>query len=195
MKKLFIPVFAMALLFTACSSSGSDANKEAVIQMAAESLEADTGFYSEEYAGCLLEGLVDITGVSWSDIEEALELDGTLESLEAQTSASGAEEEEFMALVFTCMTDANVFEELMDTVIDEVLDSSDADDSSWFSSEGAMNYGDDEYLDLLYDGCKDGSNEDCYVVWSMSPIGSEYEAFGLSCGGRDCDIFDHVPMP
>ena len=51
-----------------------------------------------------------------------------------------------------------------------------------------MNYGDDNYLDDLYDSCADGDDWACQLLWEESPIDSEYESFALTCGGRDCEI-------
>ena len=51
-----------------------------------------------------------------------------------------------------------------------------------------MNYGDDNYLDDLYDYCADGDDWACQLLWEESPIDSEYESFALTCGGRDCEI-------
>lgn len=118
MKKLLTPIFALAPLLTACSGSDDATNKEAVIKMAAVILEDEMGFYSEEYVGCMLEGLVDITGVSWKDIEQAFELDGNLENLEENTTPSPEAEEELMAMVFTCVEEANVLQYMVDDVID-----------------------------------------------------------------------------
>lgn len=122
MNKLMIPLFATTLLLTACGGSDDATNKEAIIKMAAESLEAEAGFYSEAYTECLLEGLVDITDVSWNDIKEALELDGNLDSLEGKTTPSQEAEEELLAMTFTCIEDADVFEEMMNAVIDDMMD-------------------------------------------------------------------------
>lgn len=122
MKKLLTSTFALALLLTACGGSSTDANKEAIIKMAAESLEAEAGFYSEAYTECLLDGLVDITDVSWNDIKEALELDGNLESLEGKTTPSQEAEEELIAMTFTCIEDADVFQDMMDATIDDIMD-------------------------------------------------------------------------
>ena len=53
---------------------------------------------------------------------------------------------------------------------------------------GAMSYGEDPYLDDLYDSCADGDDWACQLLWEESPIDSEYESFALTCGGRDCEI-------
>jgi hypothetical protein len=47
-----------------------------------------------------------------------------------------------------------------------------------------MQYGDSAALDLLYDECDSGSNAACDNLFEASEIGSEYEDFGATCGGR-----------
>jgi hypothetical protein len=44
-------------------------------------------------------------------------------------------------------------------------------------------YGDDPELDALWDACAEGSAEACDDLWAQSPVDSEYEDFGYSCGG------------
>lgn len=48
---------------------------------------------------------------------------------------------------------------------------------------GAQAYGEDPDLDLLYDACAEGDMDACDDLYWSSPYGSEYEAFGASCGG------------
>ncbi len=44
-------------------------------------------------------------------------------------------------------------------------------------------YGDDPALDALWDACDGGDMASCDALWDDSPIGSEYETFGDTCGG------------
>ena len=166
------------MALTACgggSGVNSDDDKEAAIKIAAESLEADIGLYSEEYAECLLEGILEIaTDISWEDIAETLERDGNLDDLNSSVANDEVDEEDAFALALTCAAEADVLQDLMDGVEDVI------------SSGG--NYGDDPYLDSLYDQCADGDDWACQLLWEESPIDSEYESFALTCGGRDCDI-------
>lgn len=55
-------------------------------------------------------------------------------------------------------------------------DDSDGDD------EGT--YGSDEELDALYDACEDGDFAACDELYFSSGVGTEYEAFGETCGDR-----------
>ena len=50
-----------------------------------------------------------------------------------------------------------------------------------------MNYGDDAELDALYDACTGGDLEACDDLYLFSPIGSDYEAYGNTCGGRSAE--------
>lgn len=45
-------------------------------------------------------------------------------------------------------------------------------------------YGDDATLDALWDGCEQGDDAACDELYLTSPLGSEYESFALTCGGR-----------
>ena len=41
-----------------------------------------------------------------------------------------------------------------------------------------------ELLDELSQGCADGDLVACDALYELSPQGSDYEAFGATCGGR-----------
>ncbi len=43
--------------------------------------------------------------------------------------------------------------------------------------------GDDPYLADLWDGCATGNADACAALYDESPVGSEYEVFGATCGG------------
>lgn len=58
-------------------------------------------------------------------------------------------------------------------------------DISLGTSGGA--YGDDPEMDALWDSCEAGDMADCDELWWNSSIGSEYEMFAESCGGRTQD--------
>lgn len=50
--------------------------------------------------------------------------------------------------------------------------------------DGPYTYGDDPDLDDLWDECEAGSGSACDTLFFQSPVGSEYEAFGNTCGNR-----------
>lgn len=186
-----ISLAVLTLAVTACGGgSGTNSNavlseeisREAVIKLAAESLEADIDLYSEEYAECLLEGILEIaTDISWEDIAETLERDGNLDDLNSSVANDEVDEEDAFALALICAAEADVLQDLMDEAVEDVISNSD---------EGG-NYGDDPYLDSLYDQCANGDDEACDDLFWTSPYafaGSEYVDFALTCGGRDCQI-------
>lgn len=45
-------------------------------------------------------------------------------------------------------------------------------------------YGSDPILDGLYDACSAGDMDSCDTLFADSPVDSDYEAFGGSCGGQ-----------
>ncbi|WP_061960742.1 DUF4190 domain-containing protein [Demequina flava] len=48
----------------------------------------------------------------------------------------------------------------------------------------SQNYGDDPELDVLYDQCGAGDGQACDDLYWASAIGSEYEEYAETCGGR-----------
>jgi hypothetical protein len=47
-----------------------------------------------------------------------------------------------------------------------------------------MSYGEDPELDALWDACADGDGAACDELYYISPVNSDYEEFGNTCGGR-----------
>lgn len=52
------------------------------------------------------------------------------------------------------------------------------------NSDEAYTYGDDAVLDDLWDACDAGDGQACDDLFFQSPVDSEYETFGNTCGGR-----------
>ncbi|GIG53556.1 DUF4190 domain-containing protein [Demequina activiva] len=59
---------------------------------------------------------------------------------------------------------------------------SDFENDPFFSD--AQTYGDNAELDALWDQCAAGDDGACDELYNASPIGSEYEEFGDTCGER-----------
>jgi hypothetical protein len=55
---------------------------------------------------------------------------------------------------------------------------------------GPYTYGDDPVLDAQWDSCSTGDFSACDSLYGNSPVGSEYEAFGATCGNRTGDPVD-----
>lgn len=45
-------------------------------------------------------------------------------------------------------------------------------------------FGEPGELDVLAEACAEGAMDACWTLYEVAPVGSEYEAFGLTCGGR-----------
>lgn len=56
--------------------------------------------------------------------------------------------------------------------------------SSILGSFGGRSYGEDQRLDRLWDRCAGGDGLACDDLYRESPLGSEYEEFGDTCGNR-----------
>ncbi len=59
------------------------------------------------------------------------------------------------------------------------------DDPEPRGSSHAYTYGDDAYLDRLWDACEAGDDEACWDLFMDSPWGSQYEEFGRNDGRLD----------
>lgn len=62
-----------------------------------------------------------------------------------------------------------------------------AEDWGLDEPEHAGTFGDDPYLDELWDACADADLVACDTLYYDSPIDSEYEQFGAECGGHLAD--------
>lgn len=52
------------------------------------------------------------------------------------------------------------------------------------AASGPVGFGDDAGLDILWLACEAGEGAACDELFERSPVGSEYELFGVSCGNR-----------
>ncbi len=66
-------------------------------------------------------------------------------------------------------------------------------------AQDATTYGDDPDLDALWDDCTAGGLSSCDVLYQTANVGTDYEAFGGSCGDRGITLSgscaDDLPFP
>lgn len=65
-----------------------------------------------------------------------------------------------------------------------LLDEADDEPGELAFSNEPQTYGDDVGLDALWDRCAQGDGAACDELWLISPVGSVYEQFGVTCGER-----------
>ena len=116
---------------------------------------------TDETVDCIISELDD-RGLSVTDISDNAIGDGEI-PLDAQEA------------LFECLSAGFLSSDSTDST-----DSSGTSDSS--GSSGA--YGSDAGLDALWDGCLAGDGAACDDLYFQAPIGSEYEEYGDTCGGR-----------
>jgi len=55
--------------------------------------------------------------------------------------------------------------------------------------------GDDDELDALWAACESGAGAACDELFDLAPLGSDYERFAVSCGGRGAEESCAVAYP
>ena len=73
------------------------------------------------------------------------------------------------------------------TTPDEPADPQPEQEASSGGAQRPVNLGDDPYFDGLAESCFEGALTDCDLLYRQSEVGSDYEAYGATCGGRDLD--------
>ena len=177
----WVVLAVLILLAAACGSSGPSRSE------AIDLLTDDLGL-EEDVASCIVDGIEESDVIALSDITD--------------DDASSEKVSAFGAITSDC-----VAADLGLTTADDSTDSDEGDESS-DSDEGdtdgdaedaattttAANDSDlgtaqappgtDPVLDALWTECAEGDDDACSTLYWQSDFDSEYEAFGLSCGGR-----------
>lgn len=174
--RMTFAVVAFALLMAACgggSDGGGTAEDSAVAQAVIQEMVADG--ISQDTAECFVGTLVDEFGVD------------ELVALEEDREPSPEVALRALELLDECGFGFGDFDAGLD---DEASDPGEA--PSDFRElampreavDGPYTYGEDDDLDALWNACEAGSGSACDDLFLQSPLGSEYEAFGNTCGNR-----------
>lgn len=130
--------------------------------------------------------------------EEAVEL--LTDALGTVEEAIALAEDDDLEGAFELLTDPGDEERLAEIADDLGLEVCGGDDETTDTTvdttdvggDEPFTYGDDDTLDALWDDCDDGDGEACDDLFYDSPVDSEYEEFGNTCGGRFA--LDEVPL-
>ena len=169
MKIKWITVFAAgALLLAACGGSDEGSSANSAVAAAAIDEMVDAGFERGD-AECYVNGILSEFGIAEL---AALEGDGEM-SPEMTVRAFELFSECNIDLGGLGGTDSGE----MPTDFRELA-------SPRAEVDGPYTYGDDADLDAMWDACEAGSGAGCDDLFFQSPFGSEYEAYGNTCGNR-----------
>jgi len=113
-------------------------------------------------------------------------VDGVRQQIGSRYLAAGASIPDDVAARMTsirvdCVGVANLG---VTSTVDPALDPSASAPPSTEAGNLPRRHGDDAALDALYDQCALGSGQACDDLFGLSPVGSEYESFAVTCGNR-----------
>jgi len=174
--RMMFAIVAFALMMAACgggSDGGAAAGDSAAAQAVIQEMVADG--ISQDTAECFVGALVDEFG-----IDELL-------ALEEESEPSPAVAFRALELLDECGFGLGDIDTGLD---DEASDPGEvpADFRELAmpreAVDGPYTFGDDADLDALWDDCEAGSGSACDDLYFQSALGSEYEAFGNTCGNR-----------
>lgn len=89
---------------------------------------------------------------------------------------------EFTGIAVRETTDAGLLS--FGALILQAFEDCDVDPDLLGGAAVGVNYGDNPWLDGLYDDCGAGDGAACDRLYLVSPVGSEYELYGATCGAR-----------
>ena len=156
---LMILVAALALLASACGGGATDEEFKAELTR--------DGVFTDDQADCVVDKL-NAAGINPGDLTD-------------QALGDDEPPAEALAITTECLFGDVLSDELQDEVDDIVNDISTGKEGD--TSLGT--YGDDPALDRMWDACEGGEMQACDDLFFESPVGSDYEAFGNSCGRRN----------
>ena len=167
MHRFTIALSALVLFAAACGGSDSDSNPDSN-ENDSESTRTyeDLSFLEKSFVDGVTEGGgTEAAGICMLDAFE----DAGIDPSELADLANEEPSADVLAAIFSCS--AELFE------------------GDLFGGDGvfgdADTYGDDPDLDALWDDCDAGDDVACDDLYLRSPIGSDYESFGSTCGERE----------
>lgn len=156
--RLGLALSALALLAAACSSGFS--RNDAIATL------IEDGGMTEAQAACVVEGIEDVDGMS-------------IDYIASDADPSEDQREAMFAIVSECLLSG------LQADTEEAAEATTTTTSAAeTASAGDEPPGTDPALDALWVDCSNGDDEACDTLFWEAPVDSDYEAYGLSCGGR-----------
>lgn len=151
---------AVALGAVACSGGDDDVDRASAVQAVVDD---SAGLLTEEQAGCYVDRVVDELGPRL---------------LTPDAEPTDAELRRLTAIRVDCIGVANLGAGPRTTGTAAMRVP---------PRPGPMTFGDDPALDELWAACEGGDGGACDQLFDVAPLGSDYEAFGATCGGRGAE--------
>ncbi|MCH1450202.1 MAG: hypothetical protein L7U66_00220 [Acidimicrobiales bacterium] len=163
MHRFTIALSALVIFAAACGGSDSDSNEN---DSESTRTYEDLSFLEKSFVDGVTEGGgTEAAGICMLDAFE----DAGIDASELADPANEEPSPDVLAAIFSCS--AELFE------------------GDLFGGDGVFSdadtYGDDPDLDALWDDCDAGDDVACDDLYLRSPIGSDYESFGSTCGERE----------
>jgi hypothetical protein len=165
---------------------GGDDEDSARVELAARLQEETDGELDDAQAECVAGYFADAIGD-----DELAEIDFDADE-PPQVFLDAFEEIDLDEMADDCELDPETFGTDTggdDGGTDETDDGATDDTDDGGSTDEPDAYGDDPELDALYDDCEGGDLVACDDLYFDSPVGSEYESFGSTCGDTTDETF------
>jgi hypothetical protein len=155
-------VAVLTILSVSCSSA-PELDRERAIQ---EVLDANAGRLSRDQAACVVDRVVAEVGAA---------------QLQAGAVPSPQQVDQLTSIKVDCVGVANLG-------LNPATSTSAPRATGSGSYREPQRFGDDPRLDALYSACQQGSGPACDQLFDQSGLGTDYEEFASTCGGRTREI-------
>lgn len=154
---------AIVLAIVASCSAEPELDRDRAIQ---EVLDANAGRLTRDQAACVVDRVVAEVGAA---------------QLQPGATPSPQQVEQLTSIKVDCVGVANLG-------LNAATSTSAPRATGSGSYREPQRFGDDPRLDALYTACQQGSGPACDQLFDQSGLGTEYEEFASTCGGRTREI-------
>ena len=158
---LLVALAVLGAVLVGCSSEAA-IDREATID---ELIDRYPGAMDRDQAGCYVDRVVDELGPA---------------PLAADADPTDDQVRRLTAIRVDCLGVADLGLPPTSTSVPMAVDGSG-------TPPGPQTFGEDPELDALWADCEAGSGASCDRLFDVAPLGSDYERFGATCGGRGAE--------